>query len=368
MQAFAEDVGASAGRGGYREALNAGQTLHSCRQRLARLLNAESPERIVFTHNGTAALNLAIKGLLRDGDHVVTTVMEHNSMLRPLNGLAKIGQITLSVVPADPATGLVAVDDLFEAVRPETRLIAIIHASNVTGALQPIERIACDPRRRGIPLLVDAAQSAGHVPIDVQAARIDLLAMPGHKGLLGPLGTGTLYVRPGLEQEIRPLIEGGTGSVSAETVQPGFMPDKYESGSHNMIGLAGLDAALQWIESQTLDALRIHEESLAAAFIERAGETAGLTLYGPGRCKDRVAVFSIRLKGVDPAELSGLLETEFGILTRAGLHCAPLAHEAIGTRRLGGTTRLSFGPFNTIGDIDRCVQALKQLAATLDAA
>jgi len=358
MRAYAQNIGASAGRSTYREAVEAGDILADCRRRLARLIGAEAPEQVIFALNGTTALNQAIKGVLNQGDHVVTTTMEHNSVLRPLSAIHARGWIHITRVRADPSTGCVSPDEILSAVRPNTRLIVMVHASNVTGTLQPITQVTDETRRRGLLFLLDAAQTAGHVPIDVQHMKIDLLAVPGHKGLMGPLGTGALYIRPGLEASIRPLVEGGTGSVSGQSVQPAFMPDKYESGSHNTIGLAGLSAALQWIETETVEALRRHDLSLSERFLERAAQVRGLRVYGPQNAGDRVAVFSVRLPGFEPTELSALLEAEFGILTRSGLHCAPLAHETIGTQTDGGTTRLSFGAFNTPADVDRCAQAL----------
>ncbi|MEK6644479.1 MAG: aminotransferase class V-fold PLP-dependent enzyme, partial [Planctomycetota bacterium] len=200
------------------------------------------------------------------------------------------------------------------------------------------------------------------LPIDVTRQHIDFLAMPGHKGLLGPLGTGALYIRPGLENLVQPLIEGGTGSVSELATQPDFMPDRFESGSHNAIGLLGLGAALAWIENKGVEELRAHDLRLSARFLERATEIEPLHVYGPLDAARRVAVFSLRLNGLDPAELSALLDAEFGILSRSGLHCAPLAHQTIGTHETGGTTRLSFGAYNTLEDVDRCLDALAQLA------
>lgn len=364
MRRYAEELGASAGRGAYREAIETGELLAACRRRLAKLINAEDPNQIIFTHNCSGALNQAIKGLLRPGDHVVTTVMEHNSVLRPLNALAAERTITLDMVTAgDSGSGLVRSQDVIAAVRPQTKLVCLVHASNVTGSLQPVAAVAAETRRRNIPILVDAAQSLGHVPIDVRAMQIDLLAMPGHKGLMGPLGTGALYMRAGLENVIRPLIEGGTGSVSELPIQPDFMPDKFESGSHNAIGLAGLNAALECLERETVARRREHDLELAAAFIEGCRNVEGLTIYGPTDPLERVAVFSVRLEGLEPGELAALLETEFGILTRPGIHCAPLAHRMIGTDSLGGTTRLSFGAYNTLPDVRRCIDALAKLAA-----
>lgn len=362
MRAYTLELGAPAGRSGYREALDAGRIVGDCRRKLAALINAERPEHVVFALNGTAALNQAIKGLLRPGDHVVTTSLEHNSVLRPLNALREECAIDVAIVRADPSTGRVDPRQVLAACRTDTRLVAITHAGNVTGAIQPIEDVARETRRRGIVCLVDAAQTAGHVPIDVQAMNIDLLAVPGHKGLLGSLGTGALYIRPGLEQDMMPLLQGGTGSESERPRQPDFMPDKFEAGSLNVVGLAGLGAALSWIADRTVAALQEHDRFLGGTFLDALAGAPGLTVFGPRDPQARVGVFSVRLDGLAPAELSTLLEAEFGILTRSGLHCAPLAHETIGTKDSGGTTRLSFGPFTTETEVRQCAAALRQLS------
>ncbi len=362
MESYAREIGASAGRGAYREAVETGRIVSDCRRGLARLIGASRPEEVVFTHNCSAALNQAIKGLLVQGDHVVATTMEHNSVLRPLAGLTAEGKITTTYVDVDASTGLVRPSDILSALRPETRLVCVVHGSNVTGAVQPIEEIGPELRRRGVLLLVDAAQTAGHLPLDVQGGCFDFLALPGHKGLMGPLGTGALFIRQGLEEQLRPLIEGGTGSVSEHPVQPDFMPDKFESGSHNAIGLAGLGAAIEWIASKGMDAMTRHDRELSGRFLDAARQIPELTVYGPQEPTARVAVFSIRLGGLDPQELSSLMESEFGILSRSGIHCAPLAHQSIGTHADGGTTRLSFGAFNTPQDVDRCIECLRELS------
>ncbi|MGA2441130.1 MAG: aminotransferase class V-fold PLP-dependent enzyme, partial [Tepidisphaeraceae bacterium] len=252
MVRYANDLGASAGRGGYREAVEAGALLSECRRRLNRLFHGENSEHFIFTLNCSDALNLAIKGLFGPGraGHVICSQIDHNSILRPLNALADLGWVEQTRVAIDPSSGLLDPQTIAKAIRPDTRLIAVTHASNVTGAIQPIREIGKIARRHGIPLLVDAAQSAGHWPIDVQADCIDLLAAPGHKGLLGPLGTGFLYVRPGMEKVLRPIKEGGTGSVSESDRQPDFLPDKYEPGSHNAIGIIGLSEGVNWILDQ----------------------------------------------------------------------------------------------------------------------
>src|SRR5215470_5888210 len=243
MTDYAEQLGASAGRGAYREAVAAGELVAACRGRIARLIHAEQPQRIAFTLNCTEALNLALRGMLRPGDHVITSRFEHNSILRPLHELAA-GGVDVSYLHVDPATGRIDPDDVVEAITGHTRLVALQHGSNVTGMIQPIAEVGRVCRQRELMFLVDAAQTLAHIPIDVQALGIDLLAFPGHKGLLGPLGTGGLYVRDGLDEHIRPLTAGGTGSISELPTQPDFMPDKFESGSHNAIGLVSLGAAV----------------------------------------------------------------------------------------------------------------------------
>jgi len=363
MRRYAEELGASAGRGAYREAVETGELVADCRRRVARLIQAADARNIVFTLNCTEALNLAIKGLLQPGDHVVTSAMDHNSVLRPLAALQRQRGITVTYVRADAVTGLVDPADMLSAVTPRTRLVALAHASNVTGTLQDVGAVGRELRKRGVPFLVDAAQTLGHVPIDVNDLGIDLLAAPGHKGLMGPLGTGFLYIRPGLENQMSPLVEGGTGSVSEEPTQPDFMPDRFESGSHNAIGLAGLAAALKWIEIRTVKALHEHDLALSRRFLDEIADCEGITVFGPTDPRQRVAVFGLRVTGFEPAELSAALDADFGILSRAGIQCAPLAHETIGTLATGGTTRLSFGAFSTQDDVSRCAAALRELAS-----
>jgi cysteine desulfurase family protein len=358
-----EAIGASAGRGTYAEAIETGNLILRCRTDIARLIHAERPESIVFGLNCTEGLNLAIKGLLKPGDHAVTTWMDHNSVLRPLNALKEQIGLEVTFVECDSQTGLVDPERIAEAIRPDTRLIAVVHGSNVTGTVQPVREIGAIARRRGIPYLVDAAQTCGHFPIDVQADQIDLLAAPGHKGCLGPLGTGFLYVRPGIEQALRPLKEGGTGSISEQAVHPEFMPDRYESGSHNAVGLVGLGAGVRWVLDRGVEVLREHEQRLCEVFLAAVEGVEGLTVYGPRNLDDRVGVFSVRLEGYTAAELSAALETHFGVLTRPGLHCAPLAHQTMGTYKQGGTTRFSFGPFVEAADVERAVSAMAELAS-----
>lgn len=359
---YQEQIGASAGRGAYREALEAGRMLERCRAAVRRLFHADPRDHVVFALNGTDALNIAIKSLVRPGEHVVTTALDHNSVLRPLAALEQRWQVRHTIVPADAASTRVDPQDVAAAVGPRTRLVIVNHASNVTGALQPVERIGEICRRRGVWLLVDAAQTAGHVPIDFSAQPIDLLACPGHKGLLGPLGTGILLIRHGLEERLATFREGGTGSNSERPVQPESLPDRLEAGSHNAVGLAGLLAALDWLTERTVAAVREHELDLCRQMAEALEATAELRWFGPRDPRQRVGVFSVRIEGLEPAELSAILEERFGILTRSGLHCAPLAHRTIGTDRSGGTTRLSTGVFTTSEDVRAAVEALAAVA------
>ena len=361
MHRYATEIGASAGRGAYREALQAQQIITETRSRLARLIGAPDPNHVILTFNCTDGLSLAIKGLLTTpAEHVVTTRMEHNSVLRPLHALQKNLGIDVTYVPAD-CRGLVDPDDLRRAIRPNTRLIAVVHASNVCGSVQDIAAVSQIARRHEIPLLVDAAQTIGHLPIDLTKTPIDLLAFPGHKGLLGPLGTGGLYIRPGLEQRLRPLKEGGTGSRSAIPEQPDFLPDRFEAGSHNLIGIAGLGEAAAFLLERGIENLHAHESKLSLAFLEGAAGR-GLTVHGPTDLQRRLGVFSVTVAGYEPLELAAILEERFGLLTRPGLHCAPFAHETLGTLDRGGTVRFSLGPFLEVEDVKYATEALVQIA------
>ena len=365
MTRYATEIGASAGRGAYAEAVESGHVLARCRERLSALFNGEDSNHFVFTLNCSDALNLAIKGLAlgRARGHAICTHIDHNSILRPLNALSDAGLLELTRVEVDPKTGLVDPEDVLRALRADTRFIALTHASNVTGTVQPLREIGRIARERGVPLIVDAAQSAGHLPIDVRADFIDLLAAPGHKGLLGPLGTGFLYIRPGLEKVLVPLREGGTGSFSEDDRQPDFMPDKFEPGSHNAIGIAGLSEGVQWVIDQTVEKLHGQELDLVRTFIDGVSDIEGLTYFGPQGVRNRLGVFSVRVADFSPTQLAAALENDYGILTRPGLHCAPLIHAALGTTAAGGTARLSFGPFLSKQDVKYATDALAEVAS-----
>ena len=359
---YQREIGAPNGRSGYREAVEANRIVERARQGIAELIGADDPTQIVFGSNGTDVLNLAIRGIVRPGDHVVTTVCDHNSVLRPLRALGEQAGVEVSYVPCDGA-GFVSPDDVRVALRPDTRLVAVIHASNVTGAIQPIEQIGRIVREHGALFLVDAAQSLGHVPLDVSRFEVDLVAAPGHKGLLGPLGTGVLYIRPGVERQLEPLRYGGTGTRSDEDRQPDELPDKYEPGNHNLLGLAGLVAACEFLARTSIEAIQAHHIALTARLLERLQELDGLTVHGPRSTAHRTSVVSITIDGYDPQELAAVLESLHRIQCRAGLHCAPRMHAALGTTAGGGTLRLSPGYATTLDKIDLVAAALEEVAS-----
>ncbi|RMG41468.1 MAG: aminotransferase class V-fold PLP-dependent enzyme [Planctomycetota bacterium] len=330
------------------------------RKRVADLLGAPAAERIVFAFNGTDALNMALHGLLRPGDHVVTTAAEHNSVMRPLHALRKRG-VEMTIVPVD-AAGRVDPDTLVAAIGPATRCIAVTHASNVTGAVQPVEAIVARAREHGVAVLIDAAQTAGHVPLDVRRLGCSLLACSGHKGLLGPLGTGVLYVAEGMEQQIEPLRQGGTGSFSELLEQPQTMPDRFESGNPNVVGLLGLEAAVEWLTSRTVSAVRAHIVELLRRLRDGLASIPGVRVFGPEDVQANAGIVSFALTGADVQTVASVLDQRFGIEARAGLHCAPLIHAAIGSDAFGGTVRFAPGPFTTPEEIDAAVAAVEQIA------
>lgn len=361
MDRYHREVGVAVGRGAYRQAVELQGEVDRCRQRLAQLFNAESPQQIVFTFNGTDSLNLAIQGVLRPGDHVVTSVLEHNSVLRPLHELERAGTIELTLIPVGES-GVVSPEDFRQALRPHTRLIALTQASNVTGIIQPCAEVGQIARAAGVLYLVDAAQTAGHLPIDVRALSADLLACPGHKALLGPLGTGLLYIRPGLESELRSLRQGGTGTRSEDEFQPASLPDKYEAGNHNAPGLVGLSAAVKWRLDQPSGAIQTHETAMLEHLLAGLKTIPGVEIHGPQTAAGRVGVVSLSVADQDPQIVATLLDQVAQVQVRSGLHCAPGAHRSLGTLERGGTIRLSVGAFTSISDLDVALDALRQIA------
>jgi cysteine desulfurase family protein len=361
---YNRNLGVAVGRGAFQQAIQVQGIVDRCRKSSADLLGAESWDRIVFTFNGTDSLNLALHGLLSAGDHVVTSDVEHNSVLRPLQDLKRRAGVETTFVSADRETRIDPAT-VRAALRPNTKLVAITHASNVTGTIQPIADIAEVAREAGVLFLVDAAQSAGHLPIDLKNLPVDLLACPGHKGLLGPLGTGLLYVRPGVEQQLQSVRQGGTGSNSEDDRQPETLPDKYESGNHNAPGLCGLEAALAWIEERGVESIRAHERELTSRLLDGLARIERLHIHGPHDAEKQIGVVSVTIPGFEPQVLASILDESFGIQTRAGLHCAPGAHRGIGTLEGGGSVRFSVGPFTTTDEIDAAVTGLTELSGAL---
>ncbi|NUQ60891.1 MAG: aminotransferase class V-fold PLP-dependent enzyme [Pirellulales bacterium] len=354
-------IGTSPSRSVYAEAVQADRTIHAARAALSRLIDGEGPDRIAFALNGTDALNLAIHGTVRPGDHVVTSVVDHNSVLRPLRWLEDKGTIEVTRVECD-SEGIVDPDEFRAAFRPNTRLAALVHASNVTGALQPVAEVGRIAREHGALFLVDAAQSLGHVAISVREMGIDLLAAPGHKGLLGPLGTGLLYIAPGVEDRLESVRQGGTGSRSDEDRQPDQTPDKYEPGNLNAMGIFGLKAGIEYVADRTVEAIRRHAVEMTRRLREGLSAIPGLRVYGPRDPQKLVGVVSITLDGYSPQELAAILDASFRVQVRAGIHCAPLMHRALGTLDSGGTVRFSLGPFTSTDEIDAAIDAVQAVS------
>jgi cysteine desulfurase / selenocysteine lyase len=350
-------IGVAPGRGGYRQGLDASRMVFEARESIARLFGVSDSSRIVFTHSATEALNLAVTGLLRPGDHVVTTTMEHNSLARPLFLAAQRG-VEVTWVDAD-AAGFVSPASIAGAMRSDTRLVALAHCSNVTGTIQPIGEIGALTRKTGAVLLVDAAQSAGAIPIDVRNMGIGLLAVPGHKGLFGPQGTGFLYVDQGVE--LSPLLVGGTGTSSSSLEQPESMPERFESGTLNTSGIAGLKAGVEFVARQGVAAIGRAEGKLVDAILRGLDAMPGVALYGPRRDEERGAVVSFTVDGHDPAQVGFLLDREYDISVRVGLHCAVSAHKTIGTYP-GGTVRVSPGLFTTAGEVETFLSAMQRIS------
>ncbi|MCJ7664852.1 MAG: aminotransferase class V-fold PLP-dependent enzyme [Desulfobacterales bacterium] len=360
MEHFMRHIGANPGRSGHRLSIEAGRILMDAREALAELFGVEDPLRICFAKNATEALNLAICGILRPGDHCITSSMEHNAVMRPLRALEKNG-VEITVAPCS-SQGALDPQEVEKAITANTRLIVMTHASNVTGTLMPISEVGKIACKHGVLFCIDAAQTAGAYPIDCKKMQIDLLAFTGHKALYGPQGTGGLYIREGLEKELEPLVRGGTGSRSEFQEQPDFMPDKYESGTPNTVGVAGLGAGVRFILTQGIDQIRAKEQGLTRMLIEGLGSIPGVSLYGCNDAARQVAICSFNIAGLTPSEITMELDEEFAIMSRPGLHCAPAAHQTIDTFSQG-TIRLSAGYFTTEEEIALALKAIEKIAA-----
>lgn len=347
---------ANPGRAGHKLAMRAAREIYDARENIAKLFNIDNPMTIVFTNNATDSLNLAIKGVVKKGDHIITTSMEHNSVIRPIKSLEKYG-IENTIVECDK-DGFLNPDDIKNAIKENTKLIVTTHASNVAGTIVDIKSVGEIAKDKNILYLVDASQTAGVYDINVKDINVDMIAAPGHKCLLGPQGTGILYIREDLNVDI--LKEGGTGSRSEDLFQPDLTPDKYESGTHNTPGIVGLNEGVKFILETGIDNIRAHEEELCQYMLDRLEEVPNIVIYGPKDSKKRAAVISINIPNIDSGEITFLLDSEYNIATRSGIHCAPLAHKTLGTIEQGAV-RFSLGYFNTKKDIDEAVKALKEI-------
>lgn len=351
------NYGANPGRGSHSLAIRAGRTLYQCRTHVAELFRIPNPNNIFFTLNTTMALNQAIRGFVKPGQHVICTAVEHNSVRRPLEYLKMKGEIDLSYVPVNHQ-GKIKIEDVENSFQSHTSLFVCNHSSNLLGTILPLEQISEICKRRGVRLLVDAAQTAGHLDIDVVGMNIDMLAFPGHKGLLGPQGTGGLYVHP--ELDLEPLMVGGTGSQSEKIEQPDIRPDRYESGTPNTVGIAGLSEGVKYVLQKTVKHIYRHEWELIQQLMEGLQEEQGIQLFGPGLGEDKTGIVALNIHGADSAEIAWKLDKRYNIAVRSGYHCTPLAHDSIGTMD-NGAVRVSVGAFTTTDEIDYCIRALKEL-------
>ncbi|OOM74677.1 aminotransferase class V-fold PLP-dependent enzyme [Clostridium sp. BL-8] len=350
-----KNYAANPGRSAYKIAVKASAKIMETREEISKLFNIPSPFNLVFTSNATEALNIGIKGVLKRGDHVISTVIEHNSVLRPLHSLSKVG-IEVSLVGVDKA-GYINIDDINDEIKKNTKMIIVSHVSNVLGSIQDIRNIGMLAKKNGVVFMVDASQSVGIIPIDVEKDNIDILAFSGHKGLLGPQGTGGLFIREGIK--LKNFKEGGTGSNSHFMVQPSFMPDKFESGTLNTPGISGLGEGIKFIKRVGIESIEKHEMELTLYLLHEMKKLPYIKLYGESSGKKRGPVISFNIKGVDASIVGEKLDDE-EIAVRTGYHCAPLIHKVIGTE-YAGTVRVSPGYFNTLYDIEKLLTVIMRI-------
>ncbi|HPP94318.1 MAG TPA: aminotransferase class V-fold PLP-dependent enzyme [Spirochaetota bacterium] len=355
---FNENIGSNPGRSGHSRSVEAGQVLFSAREAAARLFGIKDPLRIILTANVTHSLNIVIRGLLKEGDHVITSSMEHNSVMRPLRYMETLG-VEITTVKCNQY-GETDPQDVKNAIKSNTKLIIMNHASNVTGTILPIKDIGAIAKEHGIIFCIDAAQSAGVLDIDVEKMNIDILCFTGHKGLMGPMGTGGFYLNKGLESQISPLYCGGTGSFSEFETQPDFVPDKYEAGTLNAIGFAGLAAGINFLLETGVAEIKHKESKLTQYFLENLKAVSGVKIYNSPDLSKMTSVVSFNIDGVEPSEGAFIFDDHYSICSRAGLHCAPIAHRSIGTFPVG-TIRFSFGYFNSFEEIDIAINALRDM-------
>jgi len=359
MDQFFRNYGVNPGRSGYDLCIEAGSVLEETRKLLTQFFNGTDPNRLIFAYNATDALNLAIFGLLQESDHVITSNIEHNSVLRPIYHLYKYGGVEVDHVPFD-SKGFVDPDEFARRIKKNTKLVAINHASNVIGTLQPVKEIGELCRERGITVLVDTAQSAGKIPIDIEKMNIDVVAFTGHKSLLGPMGIGGLYVREGVE--IRHTRAGGTGVRSAIRTHLDEYPYRLEYGTPNLPGIAGLNAGVKWVLKRGMSEIHEHEMRLLHMLRDGLQEIEGVKMYCQDDLSDHVGILSFNVDGLEAGDTGTMLDVDYNIATRTGLHCAPLVHEQLGTDKIHGSVRFGIGPFNTAQDIEAAIKAVGEIA------
>jgi cysteine desulfurase/selenocysteine lyase len=360
MTGYMENSGGNPGRSGHQLSIEAGRIVYKARETVAGLFNLDDPLSVIFTMNATHALNIALLGMLKPGDRVVTTSVEHNSVMRPLRNLEKQGVI-VDVVQCGPS-GEIDINDWDKTLAGGAKLAVAVHASNVTGRIFSVTEMAASAHRAGASMLVDAAQTAGVERIDIQKMGIDLLAVTGHKALLGPQGTGALILNSSVDvSQINPIMFGGTGSASALEVQPDFLPDKFESGTPNGVGIAGLGAGVRWVLERGIDEVRSHHNDLITRLINGLSEIDAVAVYGPGPDERRAGLVSFTIKRHENSDIGLALDEKYGVLCRVGLHCAPSAHKTLGTFP-EGAVRFSIGPFTTAEEIDQTLVALREIA------
>ena len=360
MADFIEKVGVNIGRGGYEEAYSAAEVVLDTREKLCRLFHFDQPENVLFTSGITASLNILLKGLLQPGDRVLTTSMEHNAVMRPLRQLEKAG-VEVCLIPSKP-DGMLDLEAFYDLATPGTRAMVMTHASNMCGTVMPVKDIAEYCQTLGIWTIVDCAQTAGILPVDMKDWEVDAIAFAGHKGLLGPQGIGGFLITDDLAAEIEPLLSGGTGSISHLETVPEFMPDRFEPGTQNLPGIFGLHAALTYLEETGIDAIREHEMALAARLLEGFSKMEGIRVAGRQDLTCRTAVVSVDFLKMDNADAAFQLEEDYGIMTRCGLHCAPQAHKSVGTYPQG-TVRFAPGRETTEAEIDAALAAVREILA-----
>jgi cysteine desulfurase family protein len=353
--------GGSPGRGLYAKALAAEEVVFEARRLVGELLGVAEPSRIAFTANATEALNLALKGYLQQGDHVVTTILEHNAVLRPLHTLERTRGVQITYVGADER-GALDLEGLKRAIRPETRLVTCVHGSNVLGTILPLADVVRIAHAAGTVVLVDGSQTGGTLPFNLEELGVDMYAFTGHKGLLGPTGTGGLYVAPHIELET--LKEGGTGSLSESLEAPDFLPDRFEPGTPNTVGLAGLGAGVRYLLERGVARVREHEMALSQRLFEGLAAHRGVTVYSPADASTRLGIVSMNFDDLNPTEACGILNNKFGVMVRSGLQCAPLTHRRLGTERQG-VLRFSVGALSTEEDVDAALTAVERILKIL---